>query len=125
MSSDVIVREAIDQGRIIHVTVLGDGMAPEYIQGDVVLVDTAYIDPRGGGVFAFRGLGDTVCRCDHRNKGIMFIRTNKAYDDDIYSHDEYLEHVIGRVVGYVRTRLIPDMDNLPVALQRFGDRRTS
>lgn len=114
MSSKEVLNKAFRENRIIPVTVKGDSMEPKYNHGDIVLVDTEYKNPTGGGEFCIDGLGSNVFRADCNGKGICIIPTNKHYDDHTMDFNEFAESVIGRVIGHIQARLITEATSKPI-----------
>lgn len=106
-TKDIILSESIKSNRIVPVTVRGDGMQPEYYNGDIVFVDTQYQNPAGGGVFCIDS-GTNVARCDYAKNGIAIILSNKHYASCEVSKSRFAEIVVGRVVGHVDTMSITE-----------------
>lgn len=108
---DHLISEAISSKRIIPVTVHGDGMQPEYLNGDVVFVDTLHKNPSGGGVFAFKDFGTTVCRCSAAEHGVNFIWKNHYFENQTCSLEVFNNHVVGRVVGHIKPCMITNIQH--------------
>jgi len=105
-----ILNKSIKENRVVPMTVKGDSMQPEFYDGDIVLVDTEYKNPAGGGEFYLEGknIGMNVIRAEDIGKGIQLIYTNKLYNDFVMSHNEFAKLVKGRVIGHISASLITD-----------------
>lgn len=108
MESKEILSRSMRESRIIPITVRGDGMEPKYLNGDIVLVDTQYKDPSGGGVFCIDNLGTNIARADHNGKGIHIMLENSYYSDYTMECDQFNNGVLGRVVGHIQSNLITE-----------------
>lgn len=118
MEKKELLNKAIKESRIIPITVGGDGMEPTYRDGDIVLVDTQYKNPNGGGEFCIKNSGTNVVRAIDSGKGIQIIRVNKMYDDYMMEYNEFATNVMGRVVGHIQSRLITDVTTNPTITQK-------
>jgi phage repressor protein C with HTH and peptisase S24 domain len=118
MEKKELLNKAIKENRIIPVTVYGDGMEPEYFNGDIILVDTKYKNPSGGGEFCINGIGTNVVRADCNGKGIQIIMTNKHHNDYAMDYNQFASNVIGRIVGHIQSCLITEITSNPTITQK-------
>lgn len=118
MERKELLNKAIKENRIVPVTVRGDGMEPEYFNGDIVLVDTRYKNPSGGGKFCIDGLGTNVVRADCIGKGIQIIMSNKQHNAYTMDYNQFANNVMGRVVGHIQSCLITETTTNPTIMQK-------
>jgi len=95
MEKKELLNKAIKENRIIPVTVYGDGMEPEYFNGDIVLVDIKYKNPSVGGEFCINGIGTNVVRADCNGKGIQIIMSNKHHNTYTMDYNQFASNVVG------------------------------
>lgn len=118
MGSKEVLSRSMRENRIIPITVRGDEMEPKYLNGDIVLVDTQYKNPSGGGVFCIDNLGTNIARVDHKGKGIHIMLTNNHYGDYTMECDQFNHDVIGRVVGHIQSNLITETTATQINTQK-------
>ncbi len=113
MDKEIVPVEAFELSRLAFVHVYSDCMSPTYKEADIVIVDTEYTHPTGGGVFALsnvglKKIGSNVVRCEFfGSKGIGIFKDNKYYKDmQMMAIDEFSACVIGRVVGEISSRML-------------------
>lgn len=95
----------LDPRRLVAVEVAGDSMAPEYKDGDVIVVDTREAPLKSGFVYVFRVDHELRLKRLYRNlNGSITIRSDNR-DDPQFQHDETLTpadldqvQIIGEVV---------------------------
>lgn len=118
MNTKEVLNRSIKDSRIIPVLVRGDSMEPKYKNGDIVMVDTQYKDPSGGGEFCVDNLGTNVMRAECNGKGIHVILGNSNYANYTMEYDQFARDVVGRVIGHIQSRLITEITAFPITKQK-------
>ncbi len=119
-SKQEILSQSIKDNRIVPMTIQGDSMQPEYYDSDIVLVDTEYKNPVGGGEFFIAGenLGAKVIRAEHGVNGIEILYSNPLYNSYTMGYNEFASVVVGRVVGHIQSMLLTDAKCEPTIMTK-------
>lgn len=95
-------RTQINPNNCEIVTVSGNSMAPEYIDGDRVILDKSYTEFLDGQIFAFRLNGECyikeIAKTPHKVKCLPL---NKDYDSFYIEENDEVQ-IFGRIVPRVR-----------------------